>query len=151
MLLAQRLAQQFLPVTHGSTYRGNALAATVADKVVELVNMPGVMNRVKERAAHCLAALRAINRRDGIFRELRGMGLLIGAELSEPYAGRAKDFVEAALEQQLMLLNAGPNVLRLAPLAMSFEVFDEGFHRFEAAVKTIVLAGTSSIRNGKAA
>lgn len=128
----------------------------MADKVVELVNTPGMMNGVRERAAHCLAALRAINGRYGIFRELRGMGLLIGAELSEPYAGRAKDFVAAALEQQVMLLNAGPDVLRLAPsLVMSFEDFDEGFRRFEAAVKTavktIVLAGTRSIRNGKAA
>lgn len=60
------------------------------------------------------------------------MGLLIGAELSERYAGRTNDFVAATLEQQVTLLNAGPDVSRLAPsLVVPFDDFDEGFSRLE--------------------
>ncbi|MDE1179990.1 aspartate aminotransferase family protein [Paraburkholderia sp.] len=150
MLTTEPLARHFSPGTHGSTYGGNPLAAAVADKVLERVTTRGVLNGVRERADHCLAALRAINGRYGIFKELRGMGLLIGAELSEPYAGRAKDFVAAALEQRVMLLNAGTNVLRLTPsLIVPFADLDEGFRRFELAVDTIVAAGVPR-RKGEA-
>ncbi|MHB9838336.1 acetylornithine/succinyldiaminopimelate transaminase [Paraburkholderia terrae] len=139
MLTTDELAAHFSPGTHGSTYGGNPLGAAVADKVVELVNVPTVLNGVRERSAHILAALRGINGRHGIFRELRGMGLLLGAELSDDFAGRAPDFVGAALSAGVMILNAGQNVLRLAPsLIIPFEDIDEGLRRFEGAIPSVI-------------
>ncbi|MGL6118096.1 aminotransferase class III-fold pyridoxal phosphate-dependent enzyme, partial [Plesiomonas sp.] len=43
------------------------------------------------------------------------LGLLIGAELNAEYAGQAKTFLNAAAEEGVMLLMAGPDVLRFAP------------------------------------
>lgn len=138
MLTTDELAPHFSPGTHGSTYGGNPLGAAVADKVVELVNVPTVLNGVRERSAHVLAALRGINGRHGIFKELRGMGLLLGAELSDDFAGRAPDFVAAALSAGVMILNAGQNVLRLTPsLIIPFEDIDEGLRRFESAIPSV--------------
>lgn len=69
-----------------------------------------------------------------MFREFRSMGLLIGAELSEQFAGRAPELVSAALREGVMLLNAGPNVLRFAPsLVIPFADIDEGFARIGKA------------------
>jgi acetylornithine/N-succinyldiaminopimelate aminotransferase len=41
------------------------------------------------------------------------MGLLIGAELKPQYKGRARDFLHAAAHEGVMVLNAGPDVMRL--------------------------------------
>ena len=51
----------------------------------------------------------------GVFSEIRGKGLLIGAELRPQWHGKGKDFLAAATKEGLMLLVAGPNVLRMAP------------------------------------
>ena len=50
-----------------------------------------------------------------MFGEVRGSGLLIGLPLAAGYKGRAKDFTKACEALGLMLLIAGPDVVRLAP------------------------------------
>jgi succinylornithine aminotransferase len=135
MLTTSELAAHFSPDTHGSTYGGNPMGAAVADKVIELVNTPTVLNGVRERSEYCLSALRAINGRHGLFKEFRSMGLLIGAELSDGFAGRSTEFVAMALKKGVMLLSAGPDVLRFAPsLIIPFADIDEGLRRLENAM-----------------
>jgi len=63
---------------------------------------------------------------------VRGKGLLIGAVLNGRYAGRARDFLAAAAKHGVMILNAGPDVLRFAPsLIIPPADLDEGFARIE--------------------
>jgi acetylornithine/N-succinyldiaminopimelate aminotransferase len=50
-----------------------------------------------------------------LFGQVRGSGLLIGLPMAPGYAGRAKDYTKAAEALGLMLLIAGPDVVRLAP------------------------------------
>jgi succinylornithine aminotransferase len=50
-----------------------------------------------------------------ILAEVRGSGLLLGVEVTDAYKGRAKEISKAAEEQGLMVLIAGPDVLRFAP------------------------------------
>jgi acetylornithine/N-succinyldiaminopimelate aminotransferase len=135
VLTTAEIGKHFSVGTHGSTYGGNPLATAVADRVVELINTPQVLDGVCQRSAHIFASLRSINSRTGVFRELRGAGLLIGAELSDAYQGRSKDIMTAALEHGVMILNAGPNVLRFAPaLNIPYECLDEGLARLERAI-----------------
>ncbi|WP_213309185.1 acetylornithine/succinyldiaminopimelate transaminase [Paraburkholderia sacchari] len=137
MLTTREIASHFSAGTHGSTYGGNPLAAAVADKVVELVNTHSVLEGVRDRSKHVLASLRSINSRIGLFRELRAAGLLVGAELSESFAGKARQIMDVALDHGVMLLNAGPNVVRFAPaLNIPYECLDEGFARLERALET---------------
>jgi acetylornithine/N-succinyldiaminopimelate aminotransferase len=64
---------------------------------------------------------------------------LIGAELVDAFKDRAKDFVNAAAQQGVMLLIAGPNVLRFAPsLIISDVELEEGFARLEKAIAQVV-------------
>ncbi|MFP3551753.1 acetylornithine/succinyldiaminopimelate transaminase [Paraburkholderia sp. SIMBA_049] len=135
VLTTAEIGKHFSVGTHGSTYGGNPLATAVADRVVKLINTPHVLDGVRERSAHIFASLRSINSRTGGFRELRGAGLLIGAELSDAYHGRSKDIMTTALEHGVMILNAGPNVLRFAPaLNIPYECLDEGLARLERAI-----------------
>jgi succinylornithine aminotransferase len=138
MLTTKEIAAHFKVGVHGTTYGGNPLGAAVADKVVELVSDPALLEGVKTRGAQIVAKLGEINRRFGLFKEVRGKGLLIGAELTAAYEGRAKDFVNAAAAQGVMLLIAGPNVLRFAPSLVIPEAdLNEGFARLTKAIEAV--------------
>ena len=83
--------------------------------------------------------LQQINAKYDVFSDVRGMGLLIGAELNAKYKGRARDFLYAAADVGVMVLNAGPDVMRFAPSLVVEEVdIDEGMQRFAQAVAKIV-------------
>jgi acetylornithine/N-succinyldiaminopimelate aminotransferase len=139
MLTTREIAAHFKVGVHGTTYGGNPLGAAVADKVVELVSEPALLEGVKRRGEMITARLAQLNERFAMFKEVRGKGLLIGAELSAAYEGRAKDFVNAAAAQGVMLLIAGPNVLRFAPSLVIAEAdLDEGFARLTKAIEQIV-------------
>ncbi|WP_370308461.1 aspartate aminotransferase family protein [Sinimarinibacterium flocculans] len=144
MLTTDALAGVLAFGTHGSTYGGNPLACAVADAVVEEIARPELLRNVGERAAQLTAGLEEIGARYGLFSTTRGMGLLIGAPLSDAWKGRAKDVVNAALAEGLWLLVAGPDVLRFAPaLNISEADVAEGLRRFERACAALTSAGQS--------
>ncbi len=139
MLCSDKIAPSLAVGTHGSTYGGNPLACAVASKVLEIVNTPAVLSGVQLREQQLRDGIAAINARYGVFTEVRGKGLLLGAVLNEQYAGRARDFLNAAVEQGLMMLVAGPNVLRFAPSLLLTEAeAADALTRFEAAVAAVV-------------
>lgn len=139
MLTTAKIAASLKVGTHGSTYGGNPLACAVAEAVLDVVNTPQVLNGVKQREAWFREHLDAINAKYNVFKEVRGMGMLLGAVLNDQYQGRARDFLTAAVDQQLMVLVAGMDVVRFAPsLVISEEDIKEGMARFERAVAKVV-------------
>lgn len=139
MLTTDRVAPSLAVGTHGSTYGGNPLACAVALAAVETIDTPEVLEGVMHRHALFKEHLEAINREYGIFKEVRGLGLLLGAEMAPAYEGRAKEILPLAMEEGLMALVAGPNVLRMAPsLVISEAEVREGMARLERAVARLV-------------
>lgn len=139
MLTTDRVAPALAMGTHGSTYGGNPLACAVALAVVEHIDTPEVLGGVKRRYELFCEHLEAINRKHGVFKEIRGMGLLVGAEMTPEYEGRAKDILPLAIEEGLMALVAGPNVLRMAPSLVIPEAdIAEGMARLERAIARLV-------------
>lgn len=116
MLTTDAIAAAFAVGTHGTTYGGNPLAASVALRVLQTINTPDFLARVGQAAQHLTAALRAIMADyPAVFAEVRGSGLMLGMALSDAYRGRAKEITRLAEEEGLMLLIAGPDVVRLLP------------------------------------
>ncbi|MBO9481971.1 aspartate aminotransferase family protein [Salinisphaera sp. G21_0] len=141
MLTTNKVAESFGFGTHGSTYGGNPLACAVALEVIKTINDPQLLSNVSKKHDRFRKHLESINSKYGIFADVRGKGLLIGAELVEKYHGKGKDILAAAADEGLMLLVAGPNVLRFAPsLIIPDEDIDEGMARLERAVATVVSA-----------
>ena len=139
MLTSEKVAASFVVGTHGSTYGGNPLACSVAEAVLDQVNTPTLLDGVRERSEWLRSRLEAIAADTGAFKEIRGMGLLIGAEVAEPFAGQARDFLNAALEAGVMVLVAGPNVVRFAPaLNIPQADLELGLQRFAEGVKKVV-------------
>jgi succinylornithine transaminase family protein len=135
MLTTSAIASAFSVGVHGTTYGGNPLACAVAGAVFDIINTTEVLDGVKARHALFMEGLRAINARRRVFRDLRGEGVWIGCELEETWRGKAIDVMNAAGQAGLLVLVAGPDVVRLAPsLVISLDEMLEGLARLETAL-----------------
>lgn len=136
MLTTTEIAKHFSVGTHGTTYGGNPLACAVAEAVIDTVNTAEVQANVTARAAQLRAGLEALNAELGLFAEVRGMGLLLGAVLTDRYAGRAGEVVAKAAEAGVIVLQAGPNVVRFAPsLVIGEDDVSEALGRLGSALQ----------------
>ncbi len=106
LLAGERAAPGFVPGDHGSTFGGNPVVAAAACAVVEAIDDELLAN-VRQRGTQLEAGLSALP----AVRSVRGRGLLIGAELDRPVG----PVVDACREHGLLVLSAGPDVLRLTP------------------------------------
>ncbi|EPE7488700.1 succinylornithine/acetylornithine transaminase [Cronobacter universalis] len=144
MLTTERCAAVMGVGTHGTTYGGNPLAGAVAGQVLDLVNTPEMLDGVKARHDAFVEQLNAINQRLGLFKEIRGLGLLIGCVLKDDYAGKAKAISLAAAKEGAMVLIAGANVLRFAPaLNISHQEIETGLARVARACENWLKEGAS--------
>ena len=135
MLTTDEIASVFSVGVHGTTYGGNPLACAVAGAVFDAINTTEVLDGVKARHALFMEGLKAINARRRVFRDLRGEGVWLGCELDEPWRGKAFAVMQAASDAGLLVLMAGPDVVRLAPsLVISLDEILEGLARLETAL-----------------
>ncbi|WP_423822731.1 aspartate aminotransferase family protein [Salinisphaera sp. SPP-AMP-43] len=138
MLTTDRVAEVFVVGTHGSTYGGNPLACAVSLAAVETIGRPDVLAGVAQRAAIFREELDRIHAKYDCFADVRGQGLLIGAEFNDRYTDQGRATLAAAIKQGLMLLVAGPNVLRFAPSLIIPEAdIREGMAKLDAAIGTL--------------
>ncbi|MBP4042892.1 MULTISPECIES: aspartate aminotransferase family protein [Aeromonas] len=141
MLTTTEIAAHLKVGTHGSTYGGNPLACAVAEAVLDVVNTPEVLSGIKQREQLFRQGLEAINAKYHCFSEVRGQGLLLGAVLNDDFKGRSRDFLLASVDQGLLALVAGTNVVRFTPSLVIPEAdIKEGLARFEKAVAQVVNA-----------
>ena len=141
MLTTEALAKHLTVGTHGTTYGGNPLACAVAEAVIDIVNTPETLAGVKAKRELFKTRLEAIGEQYGVFTQVRGLGLLLGCVLSDAWKGKAKDFFNAAEKEGVMVLQAGPDVVRFAPSLVVTEAdIDEGLDRFERAIATLTQA-----------
>lgn len=135
MLTREAIAQHFGVGTHGSTYGGNPLGCAVAERVLDIVNTEEVLSGVAQRHEMIADGLMDLSREVPVFSSVRGRGLLIGAVLSEAWAGQARQIQEAAQREGLLVLQAGADVMRLAPSLIIAEAdITEGLQRLRQAV-----------------
>ncbi|HUK98214.1 MAG TPA: acetylornithine/succinylornithine family transaminase [Gaiellaceae bacterium] len=106
LLVADEAAGAFTPGDHGSTFGGNPVVCAAAGAVCDTIDA-ALLENVRANGGRLADGLRAL---PGVV-EVRGAGLLLGAELG----GSAQPVVDAALAAGLVCLTAATNVLRLAP------------------------------------
>lgn len=136
IITTDQIAPTFGPGTHGSTFGGNPLACAVGKRAFDIINAPETLAHVQTQGAKLQQALTELGQKTGVFKQVRGMGLLLGAVMADPYENRASEIFNAALKHGLMVLVAGPNVVRFAPsLLLNDEDLAEAMVRLESAVK----------------
>lgn len=139
MLTTHEIASAFHAGSHGSTYGGNPLACAVANAAFDLIITPAVLDGVSAKRELFVKHLQRLDAEFDLFSDIRGMGLLIGAELKPQHKGRARDFLYAAADAGVMVLNAGPDVMRFVPsLIIDEQDITEGMARFAQAVAKVI-------------
>lgn len=111
MLAKEEIAESFGPGTHGSTFGGNPLVTAAAVAAVRVILEEGILNRAEEIGEYLLGELEGLKEKFSFITEVRGIGLMIGMELSVP----AGDIVKKGLERGLLLNVAQDRVLRFVP------------------------------------
>jgi acetylornithine/N-succinyldiaminopimelate aminotransferase len=139
MLAGPRVAEAMGFGAHGTTFGGNPLAAAVARVALRELQSPAVAANVARQSRAMRDGLQAMGEELGLFREVRGRGLMLGAVLDETHAGRAGEVLDLAASHGLLLLQAGSDVLRLVPaLNITDEESREGLARLRAALSDFV-------------
>jgi acetylornithine/succinyldiaminopimelate/putrescine aminotransferase len=123
VLLTEPIAAALGPGDHATTFGGGPLVASVALDVVRTIADPEFLAGVRASGARLEAGLRAIAARSKKISEVRGRGLMWGVACTEAVA----PLVGAARERRLLVLSAGPTVLRiLPPLVITGDEIDRG-------------------------
>lgn len=122
-LMTQKVADHSLTAgDHGTTYGGNPLAGAAVCKVMELFEKKDVLGNVASVSAYLEEQLDSLKAEHRDIVDRRGCGLMQGLEFDHPVG----DILKRALEEGLVLINAGTNVIRfLPPLIITREHVDE--------------------------
>jgi acetylornithine/N-succinyldiaminopimelate aminotransferase len=139
LLAGPKVAEVMQFGAHGTTFGGNPLAAAVARVALRKLSSPDVLGNVDRQARALRDGIAAINAESKLFAEVRGRGLMIGAVLADAYKGRAGEILDHAAAHGLLLLQAGPDVLRFVPaLTIGDAEVGEGLARLRSALSDFV-------------
>ncbi len=111
MLAREELAESFGPGTHGSTFGGNPLVTAAGVAAIKAILEEGLLNHAEEMGEYLLGELEGLKKKFPVITGVRGIGLMIGMELSVP----AGDIVKKGLERGVLLNVAQERVLRFVP------------------------------------
>jgi acetylornithine/N-succinyldiaminopimelate aminotransferase len=130
MITNERLADVLQPGDHGSTFAGGPLAAAAALAVLELIDDPALLDRVRRLGDRLAAGLESLPH----VLSVRGRGLMLACELDVPAPALAR---RALLDQRIVVNATGPSTLRmLPPLTIGEAQVDDALARLQG-----VLAG----------
>ncbi|HEX6385752.1 MAG TPA: aminotransferase class III-fold pyridoxal phosphate-dependent enzyme [Anaerolineae bacterium] len=141
------LMRKWIPGSHGGTYGGNAVAAAAATATVQVIRDEELLANAMARGRQLLDGLEEMQSRYPIFGDVRGLGLMVGVEMSQP-GGRAPDpeavkrIQKACLDRKLLLLNCGTygNVIRwIPPLVVTEQQVNEGLAVFEESIREVLV------------
>lgn len=139
MLAGAKVAEVMGVGAHGSTFGGNPLASAVARVALRMLASDEIRANVARQSAALRAGLEAIGAEFGVFEQVRGMGLMIGAVLKPAYVADIGALLDLAAEKQVLILQAGTSVLRFVPpLNITDEELAEGLKRVREAIAAFV-------------
>ena len=136
VLLTEQAASAVKPGHHATTFGGGPLLSSVALRVFERVSDPAFLASVRARGEQLAGGIAAFD--SPLVRAPRGRGLLFGVQLTVPPA----DLCAAALDERLLLVPAGDDVVRfLPPLNVTEAEIDEALGRLSAALHRLEVEG----------
>jgi acetylornithine/N-succinyldiaminopimelate aminotransferase len=106
----EEIASAFGPGDHATTFGGGPIPCASALAVLHVIETEGLVERSARAGELLMSALRDAGMKGVV--EVRGLGLLVAVELTEP---RAADVVAACLARGLVVNNVTPSTIRLAP------------------------------------
>jgi 4-aminobutyrate aminotransferase len=135
------LMSKWQPGTHGGTYGGNAVACAAAVATIQTMREEKLIENSAKMGEVLVAGLRKIQEEYPEIGDVRGAGLMVATEFTDPkkqpWTDRAKAATKAALDQALMLLTCGShdNIIRwIPPLVVTETQIKDALGKFETAL-----------------
>ncbi len=145
VLARMDLMKKWAPGTHGGTFGGNAVACAAAVATIQAITEERMLGNATERGGELLTRLRHLQEEYPAIGDVRGLGLMVGAEFTakdgKPDKATAKEIVRACLDEKLLLLTCGPwdNTIRfIPPLNVSSGEVGAALEAFERALRKAV-------------
>ncbi|MGE6378852.1 acetylornithine transaminase [Peribacillus muralis] len=128
MIGREMLSEHFNPGSHGSTFGGNPISVSAAEAVLNEIFNPVFLKETVNKAEYLKNALaNALNDAEEV-KEIRGLGMMIGIECEQD----VQEFLAGLQEEGLLVLSAGPKVLRLLPsLTVTESEIDRAVRKIE--------------------
>ncbi|MFC2025953.1 aspartate aminotransferase family protein [Chloroflexota bacterium] len=140
----QEIMGKWIPGSHGGTYGGNPVSAAAAVATISAIKGERMMENAISRGEQLMDGLRSLQHNYPHIAQVRGLGLMVGAEIrtqnGQPDKEKAKALVKACLNLKLILLTCGPwdNTIRwIPPLVVTREQVDQALTTFEDALNII--------------
>ena len=112
VLATENAAKGMVAGTHGSTFGGNPLATAVGNAVLDVILGEGFLDNVLRQSINLKQKLERLkDQHPTIIEDIRGSGLMMGIKCKVPNTALQK----AALDEKLLIIGAGDNVVRLLP------------------------------------
>lgn len=142
-IVAKRELHEKWPVGgHGSTFGGNPVSCAAALANIEVIEDERLVDRSHELGAKIVKRLEQSLYGLPEVKEVRGIGMMIGIEFHEEYAGSVVPVIkEKCLEKHLMIMNCGVNgqtIRLMLPLNINEQDLDEGLTILEEAIKDVL-------------
>ena len=113
-VLGKKAAKSSLvPGDHGTTYGGNPFVCAAVSRVFDILEKDEILKHVREHILFLEDALDRIAENHDCVLERRGMGFMQGLVLKKEYP--VGEVVKKALDEGLLVISAGENVLRIVP------------------------------------
>lgn len=131
---SSKVSTVLVPGDHGTTYGGNPFACAAVSKVFDLYEQLNLVEHVKEVGTYLYEQLEALKEQYDCIEEHRGLGVMQGLQFKEGTPVGA--IVNKALEEKLVLISAGNNVIRFVPpLVIEKEHVDEMIDKLKKAIE----------------
>jgi len=139
-MMCKKFCDVFGPGDHASTFGGNPLACAAGFSVGQTLEQENILQNVQERGEQLRKRLRAIaHQYPNLIADVRGWGLINGMELKSDIELTSVEVVKAAMEKGLLLVPAGPKVIRFVPpLIVSAQEIDQAAETLEQAIAALV-------------
>ena len=111
ILVSGEIASTIKSGDHGTTFGGGPLVSSVALEVVRRLSDPQLLASVRDNGIWLGETLRALARRTGKVRAIRGMGYMWGLDVVE----QASAVIERGWDAGLLIISAGDHTIRLLP------------------------------------
>ncbi len=135
MMAKDSAASAFKPGDHASTFGGNSLATAAGTVVINELICGGLLENVKKQGTLLTKKLLELKEKYDIIKDVRGIGLMQGIELTIP----ASPVISDAIDKGLLLVGAGTNVIRFVPaLIITDKEIEEAMDILEKAIANAV-------------
>ncbi len=111
MVAKEELREGFTAGSHGSTFGGTPLATAAVKATLEEMISGNIPAQAAKQGEHLTNLLKERLADNKLVEEIRGLGLIVGIACKEPVG----NIIAQAQEEGLLVISAGPNVLRLLP------------------------------------